>query len=350
VIEVAARLRTVLHLVGSPVDAFHAELSRLYAAAALNALTDPTRYDMRIAYVAPGGDWQFPNDLSDEALAVAPRQSGEHGIARLGDLDVDVAVPQLFCLPGMTTYRTILDVLDIPYLGNPGSVMAVAADKARTRELVAAGGVAVPAAQLVHDDTPIDVELPVVVKPVGADNSAGVTLVRAQSDYGAAVRAALGHGGAALVEHYVEAGREARCGIVVREGKMVCLPLEEYAIDAVTKPIRGADDKLARTTDGELFLVAKDDSRAWIVADDDPITERVWAAARRCHLALDCRHYSLFDFRIDTDGQPWFLEAGLYCSFAPTSVIAVMAAAAGTPVDRLFADVLAELDRERSQV
>jgi D-alanine-D-alanine ligase len=148
---------------------------------------------------------------------------------------------------------------------------------------------------------------------------------------------------------YVEVGREVRCGIVVRDGALVCLPLEEYAVDSVTKPVRDAADKLARRDDGELFLVAKDAERAWIVDVEDPITERVWEAARRCHEALGCRHYSLFDFRIDPDGNPWFLEAGPYCSFAPTSVIAVMAAAAGTSVEQLFADALAELDRERSR-
>ena len=63
----------------------------------------------------------------------------------------------------------------------------------------------------------------------------------------------------------------------------------------------------------------------------------MWDAARRCHAALGCRHYSLFDFRIDPAGQPWFLEAGLYCSFARQSVIPTMAAAAGLPVPDLFA-------------
>ena len=65
------------------------------------------------------------------------------------------------------------------------------------------------------------------------------------------------------------------------------------------------------------------------------------AARRAAHRALGCRHYSLFDFRVDPTGRPWFLEAGLYCSFASTSVVAVMAAAAGIPLDRLFADLIA---------
>jgi len=57
---------------------------------------------------------------------------------------------------------------------------------------------------------------------------------------------------------------------------------------------------------------------------------------------LRCRHYSLFDFRIDPGGQPWFLEAGLYCSFAQKSVISVMASAAGIPLRELFQTAIRE--------
>ncbi len=96
-------------------------------------------------------------------------------------------------------------------------------------------------------------------------------------------------------------------------------------------------DKLRRAEDGALGLVAKDAEHAWIVADDDPVVAQVQEAALRCYDALGCRHYGLFDFRVDPDGEPYFLEAGLYCSYARTSVVAVMAHAAGIGLDRLFA-------------
>lgn len=83
--------------------------------------------------------------------------------------------------------------------------------------------------------------------------------------------------------------------------------------------------------------MAKDAEHAWIVAPSDPVTDRVWEAAKRCHVAMGCRDYSLFDFRVDPHGTPWFLEAGLYCSFAEQSVVAVMARAAGISVNDLFA-------------
>ena len=134
------------------------------------------------------------------------------------------------------------------------------------------------------------------------------------------------------METYVELGREVRCGVVERDGELVGLPLEEYAVDEV----RRYDDKIRRVDDGELELVAKTAAKAWIVDPDDPVTKPVWDAARRCHLALGCRDYSLFDFRIDPAGRPWFLEAGLYCSFARQSVVATMAAATGIPLRDLF--------------
>jgi D-alanine-D-alanine ligase len=339
---------SVLHLVGSPTDEFNAELSRLYAAACLEALSGDARYTAHIAYVSPDGSWRFPADLEPHSLAAAVAMPLPDALGHIGFLHVDVALPQMFCLAGMTAYRALLDVLGIPYVGNPPDVMAIAADKARARAIVAGAGVAVPDGEVVRLGGRPTIAPPVVVKPVDADNSMGVSLVRRPRDYDAAIDLALHHGSAALVESYVELGREVRCGIIVRDGELVCLPLEEYAVDPVTKPIRGSDDKLDRLDGGELYLVAKDPSRAWIVADDDPINEAVWEAARRCHVALGCRHYGLFDFRIDPDGRPWFLEAGPYCSFAPTSVIAVMAAASGIGVADLFAATLAALDLGRA--
>jgi D-alanine-D-alanine ligase len=336
----------LLQLVGSPVDDFHAELSTLYAKGCLDALGD--RYDMMIAYVAPGGSWHFPADLGPSALAAAPALTLAQAVEHIQRQDISAMIPQMFCSPGMTSYRGLFDVLGIPYVGNTPAVMATAADKGVTRAIVAAAGVAVPSGEIVRRGDSPTLAPPVVVKPVAADNSVGVSLVRDPADMQQALEHALAHGDSALVESYVELGREVRCGIVVRDGELVCLPLEEYAVDSATKPVRDERDKLARTGEGRLYLVAKDTVHAWIVPTDDPITERVADAARRSHVALGCRHYSLFDFRIDPQGEPWFLEAGPYCSYAPTSVIAVMAAAAGMEVADLFASALRELGMDRA--
>ena len=329
----------VLHLVGSAVSTFFCDLSRLYARDCLLATEDPDRYEPVIAYVTPGGQWRFPDDLGTTAIARAPVLSAAQAVTQIASLGIDVMVPQMFCLPGMTSYRALFHLLDIPYVGNPPDVMALAGHKARAKAVVASAGVPVPRGEIVGPGERPALAPPAVVKPIDGDNSLGVTFVRDRSGFDGAVASACAHSDAALVEQYIELGREVRCGIVVRGGELVCLPLEEYRVDD-RRPIRHADDKLARDRDGELTLVAKERTRAWILDDDDPITAEVWDAARRCHLALGCRDYSLFDFRVDPDGRPWFLEAGLYCSFARQSVISMMAAAAGIAVGELFANAL----------
>lgn len=340
---------TMLHLAGSAVDEDLAELSVLYARGCLDAIDDPQRYDTHLAYISPGGLWQFPANFSQAALAAAPQLTAPDALRRLTALNIDIAVPQMFCLPGMTTYRSLLSDHGIPYLGNLPEVMAIAADKPRARSMVAAAGVSVPEGEVIRPGARSRLSPPVVVKPAAADNSDGVSLVRHSGEYGAAIELASSYSDAVLVESYVELGREVRCGILVRDGELICLPLEEYAVDPTTKPIRSRTDKLARSTTGDLYLVAKDPSRAWIVGADDPVNDAVFEAARRCHLALGCRHYSLFDFRIDPNGKPWFLEAGPYCSFAPSSVIAVMAAATDIGIRELFEVVLEESQKERNQ-
>ncbi len=343
-------MRTVLHLAGSAVSDFYADVSRLYAADCLAATAEAGRYRSHVAWVSPDGTWRFPADLGPATIGAAPALSLPEALDHLGGLGIDVAVPQMFCLPGMTHYRALLDLLGIPYVGNRPDVMALGADKARASAVVAARGVPVPDSAVVTPGDPRPLDLPVVVKPVDADNSLGLSLLRAGDEDGwdAAVVSAADHdsAGRALVESYVELGREVRCGVLDVRGELVCLPLEEYAVDAATKPVRDRADKLARSDDGDLRLVAKDAAHAWLLGPPGPadppdpataaMTGAVHQAALDCYRALGCRHYGLFDFRVDPAGVPHFLEAGLYCSYARGSVVAVMARAAGIDLPELF--------------
>jgi D-alanine-D-alanine ligase len=334
----------VLHLVGSAVSEFYGDLSRLYAQDCLESTANPALYEFSIAYIAPDRQWRFPADLSREAIDSASPMSVVEAVQTLMALQIDVMVPQMFCIPGMTYYRALFDLLDIPYLGNTPDVMALTANKAKARSIVAAAGVNVPPGELLRignqpslaEPVRITIEPPAVIKPVNADNSLGVALVRNRADYKAAIETAFGYADEVLVETFIELGREVRCGILVRDGELICLPLEEYRMDRALQPIRRYENKLGQNQNGDLYMVAKEGTKSWIVDLDDPITARVWDAAKKCHIALGCRHYSLFDFRIDPSGQPWFLEAGLYCSFARTSVISMMAKAADIPLEKLF--------------
>jgi D-alanine-D-alanine ligase len=217
--------------------------------------------------------------------------------------------------------------------------MALTADKARARAVVAAAGVDVPRGEVLRAGERPTVPLPVVVKPVDADNSVGVALVREPGELDAALAAALEHGERVLVEAFVPLGREVRVGVLQRGDELVCLRPEEYRV----RGVRTAEDKIVRHDDGDLRLMAKDAASAWLVEPDDPIVAPVHALARRAFHALGCRHYGLFDVRVEPDGRPWFLEASLYCSFARQSVLCVMAQAEGLDPGALLRAMEAEL-------
>jgi D-alanine-D-alanine ligase len=329
--------------VGSACDQFYCDLSRLYAKDSLAATTNPSLYDFRIAYITPDGQWRFPASLSQEDIAAAEPLPLGDALKFLTAQNIDVMLPQMFCIPGMTHYRALFNLLNIPYVGNTPEVMALAAHKARTKAIVAAVGVKVPYGELLRPGDIPTIKPPAVVKPASSDNSIGVTLVKDMESYDAALKAAFECADEVIVEEFIELGREVRCGILVKDGKLVGLPLEEYAVDKHTHPIRDYADKLKPADNGGLSLVAKDHTKAWIVDPSDPITESVQEVAKKCHQALGCRHYSLFDFRIDPQGQPWFLEAGLYCSFSPKSVVATMARAAGISLDELLLMMLEQI-------
>ncbi|MFM9265067.1 ATP-grasp domain-containing protein [Tychonema sp. BBK16] len=330
----------VLHLVGSAVSDFYCDLSRLYAQDCLENTANSALYEFHIAYVSPDRTWRFPTSLDRSAIAAANPMSLADAVQVLTDLKIDVMIPQMFCIPGMTQYRSLFDLLSIPYVGNPAELMALVADKARTKAVVAAAGVSVPLGEVVRRGDRTLIDFPIVLKPLNGDNSIGVTFVKDAADYDAALQKALTHSDEVLVEKFIELGREVRCGIIVKAGELVCLPLEEYALDAETMPIRSYADKLKQNDDGSLGYAAKDSTKSWIVDISDPATERVWDMARKSHIALGCRDYSLFDFRIDPQGKPCFLEAGLYCSFAQKSVLSAMTKASGISLDTFFESML----------
>ncbi|OBQ19228.1 MAG: D-alanine--D-alanine ligase [Anabaena sp. WA113] len=325
----------ILHLVGSAQNDFYCNLSRLYAQDCLTGIADQLLYDFEIAYITPDLLWRFPPSLSSEDIAITKPMSLFKAIEFLTARNIDLVLPQMFCIPGMTHYRSLLDLLKIPYIGNTPDIMAITAHKARAKAIVAAAGVKVPRGEILRSGDIPTIKPPAVVKPASSDNSLGVTLVKDATEYETALKIAFEYAEEVIVEEYIELGREVRCGIIVKDGELVGLPLEEYLVNS-HKPIRNYADKLQQGDDGNLYLTAKDNIKAWIVNTHDPITQKVQEMAKKCHQALGCRHYSLFDFRIDPNGEPWFLEAGLYCSFAPKSVISSMAKATGIPLNELL--------------
>merc|ERR1711963_630046 len=220
-----------------------------------------------------------------------------------------------------------------PFLGNHENTVWPATDKAVTKQLLVANGVQVPRGELMEKgrhEIPSSVRVPFVVKPCNEDNSRGITLVKREEDLAAALEYAFSFDPRVVVDEYI-AGREIRAACIEEaDGTLTVLPKIEYFL----KDIRTSAHKLATDQSGKLksnaIQAAKKDGDRQCPADLSPVLhERINVMVKEAHRVLKCRYYSLYDLRIDANEQPYILEAALFCSFSPLSVIPSMAQHAG---------------------
>merc|ERR1712157_142887 len=127
-------------------------------------------------------------------------------------------------------------------------------------------------------------------------------------------------------ERYIALGREVRCSVLEKEdGSLELLPCIEYFLTE-ENPMRTSKDKLVTDSRGIPVCPNTAGGRKCPADIDETLRKKLEHLATRSHRALGCRDYSLYDVRIDPQGEPYFLEACLYCSFAPKSIIVGMCA------------------------
>lgn len=325
----------VLHLCGSRVSEYYEGVSSYYASQCFECVSQQDTYEHVIAMVHRDGTWSFPIDFSEESMKAATRMDIADAMAKIIKLAPSVVVPHMFCLPGMTTFRALFDAMDLPIVGNTAGVMELSTNKHQSKAVVAAAGVPVPESELLHKGDQPKMSRPFILKPCNEDNSQGVTLVREGADLCEALDHAFAFDSEVLCERYIPLGREIRCAVLEQaDGTLELLPCLEYFLTE-HNPIRGAADKLVTNERGVPVTVTTGGRKCPADIDDD-LRSKLELLCVRSHKALGCRDYSLYDVRVDPDGNPFFLEACLYCSFAPKSVIVGMCGARQQSQQEIF--------------
>jgi D-alanine-D-alanine ligase len=327
----------VLHILGSPASDYYEQLSTMYAqgCVASNAAPCADEFEYIFAVVhADGPSWSFPSSLEPSVMAAAERYPLANGISKLSALNADVAQSHMFCVQGVSTFRALLDMLNVPFLGGDVAAMTLTNHKGRSKAVVKEAGVPVPAGEvLLKTDYDAGAKptlaFPFIVKPCSEDNSMGVSIVREASELASALDEAFKFDDEVLCEQFIPPGREIRFAILEdEEGEpTIVLPGVEYFMSQEA-PIRTSNDKLTSDKSGKLSFAAP--SRQCPADIDDELRAQLTDAAKRAHVALGCRDYSLYDFRVSPEGKPYFLEASLFCCFAPNSVISMMGDKSGS--------------------
>ncbi len=216
--------------------------------------------------------------------------------------------------------QAVLDLAGMAYTGSNHIASATAMDKDLSKRLFRAAGV--PTADwlmspvLAHD-VGATLGWPVVVKPNKQGSTVGLSIVRGETEFAAALQLAERYDDEVMIERFVP-GRELTVGIL--EG--AALPVGEI----ITK---GAifDYQAKYQKGGALEVFPADLPEA--------AAARLQQFALRAHQALKLGVYSRIDFRMDPQGSFWCLEANSLPGMTAASLLPQAARVAGIEFPQL---------------
>merc|ERR1711985_204473 len=112
----------------------------------------------------------------------------------------------------------------------------------------------------------------------------------------------------------------------------------EYVMVNKDMPIRTAADKL--TTDDKGAMCQVKCERRMPAEVDDELQQKMQQITLNAHRALQCRAYSLFDFRVHAEtGEPYIIECCAFWSFSPISAISLMLKASDLNYEKIIVDI-----------
>jgi D-alanine-D-alanine ligase len=336
------------------------QISCVSAGGVLRAL-DPEQFEVVPVGITPEGRWVLV-EADPERLTLSggqlPSVDGANGapvvwtadptralsIHEPGQVpevlaDVDIVFPLLHGPYGEDgTIQGLLELAGVPYVGSGVLASAAAMDKAVTKVLVAAVGVAQSPYVVVTDrDWAFDreralaavrsLQLPLFVKPARAGSSVGISRVTDWSGLEDAVAAAREHDPKVVVEQGV-VGREIECGVLARlDGRG---PEASVCAEISVKGDHDFYDFEAKYLDDVTELAVPADL-------PDEVADRVRRAACEVFDAVGCEDYARVDFFVTDDGEVVFNEINTIPGFTPISLFPRMWQESGIQYPELVA-------------
>ncbi|TDV50815.1 D-alanine--D-alanine ligase family protein [Actinophytocola oryzae] len=235
--------------------------------------------------------------------------------------------------------QTVLEMLDVPYVGSDSHACRRAWDKPTAKTELARAGLATPdwvvlphstfrelGAKLVLDAMVERLGLPMMLKPDQGGSALGAQVVWDAADLPAAMVGCLAYGETVLAERYV-AGVEVAVAVVEGADGPVALPAVEIS------PESGIYDYTARYTAGltNFHRPARlDPAAATAVAD----------LAVEAHRLLGLRDVSRTDAIVAPDGTVYFLEVNSSPGLTETSLLPMAAEVAGRSLGDIYTGLI----------
>ncbi len=204
--------------------------------------------------------------------------------------------------------QKLLEHRGLAFVGCDSRAARTAIDKFLTKQVAEKAGIATPAYQQISAAAELDLDLPVVVKPLNDGSSFNVAICRDENEL-AEARAQLHQHHAILLAEQFVSGREMTVGVLNGE----VLPVIEIV---PTATFYDYEAKYVSDTTRYVFdFEAPADAVAQMQQD-----------ALRLYDAVGCRHLGRVDFILDRENRPWVLEINTMPGFTDHSLLPKAAA------------------------
>ena len=243
--------------------------------------------------------------------------------------EADFAFINLHGTPGEDgLIQAVLDKAGCPYQGAGPAASYLALNKGASKEVFEDLGIKTPAWRIVTPTqgtgTPLDLPLPVFVKPDKGGSSLGMSLVKRAEDFPKALEKVFAMCQSALVEEFVP-GVELTCGI-----------LGDRALPLIM--IRPRDD--ADFFDYENKYATDGAEEICPAPVDDALARSIQEQMLKAHRALGLTGYSRGDFMVTDSGEAYLLEVNTLPGMTPTSLLPQAAAHVGFSFTELIDELI----------
>lgn len=245
----------------------------------------------------------------------------------------------------------LMEMIGLPCLGSDALTLSTSLDKAWCKQRVESAGVSVAPQRVIRELAQIDEEdlpgpYPLFVKPCWEGTAKGISAhsrVANKDELRNAVEGVLTrYGQPALVEPFL-AGAEYTVTVVGNAGigaGVRALPVLQRALELKTGIGVHALEREGNQSEGSQGQTHLEHV---IPGTLEPVLEK---ELQRLSLAvyevLECKDFSRMDFRLDDEGEIYFLEVNTLPTFDPEASFGILAEIEGRPVEELLGEIFKE--------